>query len=78
MVLSCLAAVAPDAQGSPSPPAAARAALRALTLEAVWRLLLAARSAGGQAQKDAQVAGAQKVTNLRSLHVDDVVELWIL
>lgn len=30
-----------------SPPAAARAALRCLTLESVWRLLLAARVAGG-------------------------------
>lgn len=63
VVLSCLAAQPPDTAGltSSAPPAAARAALRTLTLEAVWRLLLAARTAGGQAQKGASAAGALKV-----------------
>lgn len=45
MVIGCLAAAPPGAQVEAPPPAAA-AALRALTLRAVWRLLLAARATG--------------------------------
>lgn len=58
VILGCLAVASPKLAGSPTAaaravaaPPAVRAALRVLTLESVWRLLLAARVAGGSAQQ---------------------------
>jgi hypothetical protein len=74
VILGCLAAAPPLPAGSAEaaaeavvtpPPPPARAALRCLSLEAVWRLLLAARAAGGCASGQRPAAAARPVDEVR-------------
>jgi hypothetical protein len=73
VILGCLAAAPPHPAGSPeaaaeavaTPPPAARSALRCLSLEAVWRLLLAARAAGGCAAGQRPAAAATPAGEVR-------------
>lgn len=73
VILGCLAAAPPQPAGPPeaaaeavaTPPPAARSALRCLSLEAVWRLLLAARAAGGCATGQRPATAATPVDEVR-------------